>query len=297
MGNRTVAGWALIAGLLAMLLPAAGAAQGDDIWVETDELDELMAQPNTVLLDAKSPDIYERAHIPGAINLHYLNFADIETRSDNGFPVSPDNAEKLLGEAGVSNETTAIIYDGGQGPPASGLWFAMRFFGHDNVKILDGGFRKWLAEDRPVTQKVPEVKERSFSAKPHPDMVATIDEVKANLRGGQAKIVDNRSLEEFIGENVLPNAARGGHIPRAQRLEWQKLSGELATRKEPRAQRQVMDKAGLASDDEIIAYCQSGIGRSTFFYLMAKQLGYPNVRVFTGSWEEWSANSRLPVEK
>ncbi len=292
----TLSRLALIAGLVGALWPAAAVAQ-NDLWVETDEVAELMDQPNTVLLDAVSPDQYDRAHIPGAVNLHYLNFADIETRSDNGFPVSPDNAEKLLGEAGIGDNTTAIIYDGGQGPPASGLWFALRFFGHDKVRIVNGGFRKWLAEDRPVTQKAPEVSERSFTAEPNPGMVATLDDVKGNLRGGPAKIIDNRSLEEYIGENVLPAAARGGHIPNAQRVDWVQFSGELATLKDTSAMRQIMGEAGIRRNDQMIAYCQSGIGRSTFFYLVAKQLGYSDVRVYTGSWEEWSNDSTLPVAK
>lgn len=292
----TIPRLALIAGLAGALWPAAAVAQ-NDLWVETDEVAELRDQPNTVLLDAVSPDQYDRAHIPGAVNLHYLNFADIETRSDNGFPVSPDNAEKLFGEAGIGNDTTAIIYDGGQGAPASGLWFALRFFGHDNVKVVNGGFRKWLAEDRPVTQKAAEAEERSFSAEPNPEMVATLDDVKGNLRGGQAKIIDNRSLEEYIGENVLPAAARGGHIPNAQRLDWAQFTGELATLKDNQTMRGIMSEAGLSQGDDMIAYCQSGIGRSTFFYMVAQQLGYSDVRVYTGSWEEWSNDSTLPVAK
>ena len=157
----------LLAAALFLSLPAARAETGYayDLLVETDALPALLKQPNVVLVDGVDDANYQRIHIPGAVHLFYNQFADFETRSKDGSPAKVEDAEKLLGDAGIDNDTMVIIYDSGDGATASGLWFALEYFGHEKVRVLNGGFRKWMKEGRPVTQEVPKVEKKKFIAK------------------------------------------------------------------------------------------------------------------------------------
>src|SRR3990170_4183837 len=169
---RAVAGaLAVLAfGFLAGTTWAAGSAR-PELLIETEELARILNQPNVRLVDAVEPASYQRAHLPGAVNVFYLDLAKIEERKKNGHPLSNAEAERIFGEAGIDNNTQVIVYDGGEGPSASGVWFVLEFFGHKNVKVLNGGFRKWLKEGRPVTQDVATVEKKRFLAKEHPAKV------------------------------------------------------------------------------------------------------------------------------
>jgi thiosulfate/3-mercaptopyruvate sulfurtransferase len=279
---------------------AAAWAQGyarPELLIETEELAKLMNQPNVRLIDAIDPAAYQRAHLPGAVNIFYLDVAKLEARKKNGYPLSEADAEKIFGEAGIDANTQVVVYDGGEGPFASGVWFALDFFGHKNVKVLNGGFRKWLKEGRPVTQEVAAVEKKKFTAKPQAQKVATREWLEKNLRNKDVVVVDNRSFNEFIGKDVRPGASRGGHIPGAVHLEWTKFSDKLNTFKSAQDIEKVLKQRGITKDTKVVTYCQTGIGRSTDMALAMKLIGYDNVVEYTGSWEEWSSDPRLPIEK
>lgn len=272
-------------------------AYARDLLIETGELPELLKQPNVVLVDGVDEASYQRIHIPGAVNLFFNQFADLETRKENGFPAKVEDAEKLLGDAGIDNDTLVIIYDGGDGAVASGLWFALEFFGHENVKVLNGGFRKWIKEGRPVTQVAPEVKRKKFVAKARAETVVNRKWVKKNLGEQGTLLVDARSPDEFTGKDLLPGIKRGGHIPGAVNLDWVNLSGELATVKSADEIKAILGKAGITPETRVVSYCQQGIGRATFLNMAMKLAGYDNVLLYTGSWQDWSTDQELPVEK
>ncbi|GMQ86893.1 MAG: sulfurtransferase [Gammaproteobacteria bacterium] len=290
---------AVLAGLLAFMVPAVWAepAYESDLLIETGELPELLKQPNVVLVDAVDEATYQRIHIPGAVNLFFNQFANLETRRKSGFPASEKDAGKLLGDAGMDNDTLVIVYDDGEGVMASGLWFALDFFGHEKVKVLNGGFRKWMKEGRPVTQDAPAVIKKKFVARARPDMVVTRKWVKKNMHDENTLLVDARSPDEFTGKDLLPGIKRGGHIPGAVNLDWVNLSDKLNTFKSADDIKAILAKAGITPDTRVVSYCQQGIGRATFLVMAMKLAGYDNVLEYTGSWQDWSTDQTLPVEK
>ena len=282
--------------LLATTAWAAGYAR-PELLIETEELAKIMNQPNVRLIDAVDAASYQRAHIPGAVNVYYLDLAKLEERKKNGHPLSNAEAEKIFGEAGIDNNTQVVVYDGGEGPSASGVWFVLDFFGHKNVKVLNGGFRKWLKEGRPVTQEVPAVEKKRFHTKEHPEKVVTREWVQKNLRNQDVVFVDTRSFNEYIGKDLRPGAQRGGHLPGAVHLEWIKLSDKVNTFKSAQDIEKTLNQRGITRNRKVITYCGTGLGRSTDMALAMKLIGYDNVVEYTGSWEEWSADPRLPIEK
>ena len=289
-----------LAALAMALLSHAAWAQGyarPELLIETEALAKMLNQPNVRLIDAIDPASYQRAHIPGAVNLFYLDVAKIDARKKNGYPLSEIEAEKIFGEAGIDASTQVVVYDGGEGPFASGVWFVLDFFGHKNVKVLNGGFRKWLKEGRPVTQEIAAVEKKKFSPKSRPEKVVSREWLEKNLRSKDIVVVDTRSFNEFIGKDVRPGASRGGHIPGAVHLEWTKFSDKLDTFKSAQAIEKVLAQRGIGKNTKVVTYCQTGIGRSTDMALAMRLIGYDNVVEYTGSWEDWSADPRLPIEK
>jgi thiosulfate/3-mercaptopyruvate sulfurtransferase len=295
---RAVAGaLAVLAfGFLASTTWAAGYAR-PELLIETEELAKILNQPNVRLVDAVEPASYQRAHLPGAVNVFYLDLAKIEERRKNGHPLSNAEAEKIFGEAGIDNNTQVIVYDGGEGPSASGVWFVLDFFGHKNVKVLNGGFRKWLKEGRPVTQDVPTIEKKRFLVKEHPEKVVTREWVQKRLRNKDVVLVDTRSFNEFIGTDLRPGASRGGHLPGAVHLEWTRFTDKVNTFKAAAELEKVLQLRGITRNTKVVTYCGTGLGRSTDMALAMKLIGYDNVVEYTGSWEEWSADPRLPIEK
>ena len=216
--------WLLAAGAGALVLVASpgASAQGyarGDLLIETEAAAKLLGQPNVRLIDAADAASYQRAHIPGAVNIFYLDVAKLDSRKKNGHPLSEADAEKIFGDAGIDANTQVVVYDGGEGPFASGVWFALDFFGHKQVRVLNGGFRKWLKEGRPVTQDAPTVEKKKFAAKPGPEKVATRDWIEKNLRNKEVVFVDTRSFNEYIGKDVRPGASRGGHLPSCRKQQ------------------------------------------------------------------------------
>ena len=285
--------------LLALMAPATWAelAYERDILVGTDAFGELQKQPNVVLLDAEAPATYQRGHIPGAVNLPITLFTNLKSRRKNGYPVTVADAEKLLGEAGINNDTLVVIYGNGDGKAAAGLWFALDFFGHEKMKVMNGGFRKWVKEGRAVTQNAPGVVKKTYVARAHPEKVVTLKWLKKNMRKKNVAVIDARSLNEYIGQTVPEGTSRGGHIPGARHLEWSKLSGDLETFKSADEMRKILGKHGITKDTQVITYCNSGIGRSSFLSMALELAGHDNVKEYTGSWEEWSGDPRLPIQK
>ncbi len=289
----------ILAAILVLVLAApAWAGKGytrPELLIETDELAKIMSQSNVRVVDGVDAGTYNRAHIPGAVNIFYQLLATLKTRKENGFPASPQDAEKIFGEAGIDANTLVVVYDGGEGPIASAVWFALDFFGHKNVKVLNGGFRKWVKESRPVTQDAAKVEKKKFTAAPHPEKVIALEGVKK--RDKNTVLADTRSFKEFIGQDVVPGAARGGHIPGAVQLEWTNFADSLETFKSADDIKKVLEKKGITKDTKVITYCQIGLGRSTMMAMAMKLAGYDNVLEYSGSWEEWAADPRLPLEK
>ncbi len=295
---RRILGSLCVAAVFLAVVPVDGAEAGQEsLFIEAEELARIMSAPDVRVIDAADEAAYARAHIPGAVNVFYTNLAKLDERRKSGSPLPAADAEKTFGAAGIDAKTRVVVYDAGDGPAASGVWFVLQHMGHDNVRVLNGGFRKWMKEGRPVTQDVPKVPKKKFAAKPRLDQVVTTEWVKKNRERKDVVILDARSFKEFIGEEVKGGASRGGHVPGAVHYEWARMSGSLETLKPLDEIRKDLESRGITRDKEIVTYCNTGIGRSTDVAMVLKMLGYEKVREYTGSWEDWSSDPRLPIAK
>lgn len=282
-------------GALTLLLgaePSFGASPFASPLIDTATLAERLGKAGPVLIDAEAKELYERAHLPGAVNLPYLDLEDAEENAATGRPIFPQRGAGKFAALGITRDTEVVVYDGGNGRAASAVWYVLRYLGHDKVKILDGGFRKWLKEGRLLTQEAPRVTKAVYKPKPNEEFVLTTGQVAK----GQARVVDARSLGEYSGKE-MGGARRGGHIPGAVSLPWDRVVGKLSTFQSPARMQAVFKQAGLDPGQEIITYCNPGIGRSTFLYLALQLAGYERVTVYPGSWIEWAADPARPIER
>lgn len=262
--------------------------------VETGELASLINKPDIAIVDARAEDKYKKFHIPGAVNIPKTIFRtpeDIEYKKSGGFAIPPEKAERVFGEAGISANSRVIVYDSITFPDASIIWTLLKYYGHDNVQVLKGGYERWVYEGQPVTEETKLVAKIEFKAKPRPEMVATLNWILD--RGKDITLMDMRSFAEYIGINSAGNK-RGGSIPGAVNIEWVELAGDT-TIKSPEEIQRVLNKYGVTRDKEIVTYCNWGIGRSTYGLMLLKMLGFEKVRVYGGSMEEWSSRADLSI--
>jgi thiosulfate/3-mercaptopyruvate sulfurtransferase len=278
--------------VLLMLLPWSATWAGPSFLISTGELAAELAQGRVKLVDAENADNYTRVHLPGALNLPFLELEDAEENAKTGLPIFPRLAASKLESLGITRDSDVVVYDSGDGRGASAVWYILGFIGHNKVRILDGGFRKWLKEGRAVTQDVPHPAKATYVPQPRADWAVKTQVLAAS----PALRVDARSIAEFSGKES-GGARQGGHIPGAKSFVWNQLSGDLATFKDEAAMRKALTKAGLTPDKEIVTYCNGGLGRSTYLYAALKLLGYEKVKVYPGSWMEWAADPARPIER
>lgn len=262
--------------------------------IETKELSALLYKPDMVIVDARSSEKYQKAHIPNAVNIPKNLFRtpeDMEYKRINGFVIPPEKAAKVFGKAGIGVNSRVIVYDSITFPDASIILVLLRYYGHNNVQVLRGGYEKWISEGLPVTDKPTVVKKANFKAAPKPEMVATLEWILTNRKA--ITILDMRSFAEYIGTNPAENK-RGGSIPGAINIEWTEFAGDSTVKSAEEIQK-VLNKYGVTKNKEIVTYCNWGIGRSTYGFMVLKMLGFEKVRIYGGSMEDWSAKPELPM--
>jgi thiosulfate/3-mercaptopyruvate sulfurtransferase len=266
------------------------------VLVSTEELAALLGQQDVVIIDARDVEEYEKLHIPGSINIPKKTFRepeDLAYKSEYGFLTSPEKAARVFGNAGIDENTRVIVYGTNTFPNASIPFVILRQYGHDNVQVMQGEIEKWMRERRLLTEEVPDVKPKNFTAKPRAEMVATMDWIMDNAE--EVVVMDMRSFEEYTGFNTAGNP-RGGHIPGAFPTEWKELAGK-ATVKSPENMIEALKNNGVPIDKnkEYVTYCNWGIGRGTSGFMYLTMLGFKNVRVYGGAMEEWSDDPDIPV--
>jgi thiosulfate/3-mercaptopyruvate sulfurtransferase len=244
--------------------------------------------------------LYDTGHIPGAVKVDWhLDLNDPVTRDYVDSAAFAD----LMARKGISRDSTVVVYgDKSNWWAAYALW-VFSLFGHDDVRLLDGGRAKWAAEGRSMTTD-PVVRERSeypVVQRVDPPIRAYRDDVLAHLG---KPMVDVRSPEEYTGERLhMPDypqegALRGGHIPGAKSVPWARAAAEDGTfRSRPELEAIYRDEVGLGPDDDIVAYCRIGERSSHTWFVLTHLLGYPHVRNYDGSWTEWGNAVRVPVEQ
>jgi thiosulfate/3-mercaptopyruvate sulfurtransferase len=272
-----------------------------EMLVSTDWLADHAGDAGLVVAESDEDVLlYETGHIPGAVKLDWhTELNDQQTRDY----VDGAGFARLMAEKGISRDTTLILYgDRNNWWAAYALWVCT-LFGHPDVRLLDGGRAKWIAEGRPLSTEVPQRARGSYPVVERDDTTvrAFRDQVVTHLG---SPMIDVRSPGEYSGELLhMPDypqegAVRGGHIPGARNIPWARAAAEDATfrtRKELEAIYQ--DEAGLRPDDDVVVYCRIGERSSHTWFVLHYLLGYPRVRNYDGSWTEWGNAVRVPVRR
>src|SRR5260370_24565729 len=244
---------------------------------------------------------YEQGHLHGAVGFNWQK--DLQDQLVRA-PVSKEQLEAMLSRAGVNNDTTIVLYgDNNNWFAAWALWI-LKYYGHRDVRLLDGGRVKWLADKREITTEVPSYPRTSYHAQsPDTEIRALRDQILAQLGHSDIALVDVRSPGEFSGELLAPanlpqeGAQRGGHIPGAANIPWSQAVREDGTFKSADELRALYEGKGVTADKEVIAYCRIGERSSHTWYVLHFLLGFPNVRNYDGSWTEWGSLIGAPIEK
>lgn len=340
--------WLRVLVVSAMMLNWLYASQ-KDILISADEAVKLIGKEKVMFVTGDDEDIFKTGHIKGSVEMyaHHLHHSTITGKMECApLFMCKEEAETYIGSKGIDNETLVIAYDDFKGPNATGVYAFFKSFGHEKIKILNGGRAAMMAVD-PEQKIYDAIKENIKSAKENKELLAklntelkaqekkllvqrgegekispkkyTIDLNKVNydyiagkdemlkavediLAKGQKSnyaIIDSRGFEEIMGERKLDNAARGGHMPGAKFIEWKNVTDfekKLSFQELSKIQK-VFEQNGITKDKTIYAYCHVGAGRSSHIITALELLGYQNVKVYTGSWDEWANDMNLPIRR
>ena len=270
--------------------------------VSTDWVAEHGGDANVCLIEVDvDTAAYEQGHIAGAVGWNWQSQLQQSVRRD---VVSKAEMEELLGNAGVSSDTTVVLYGDNNNWFAAWAFWQIKYYGHNSVQLMNGGRAKWLAEGRSLTTDVPSPAATTYTASdPDESIRAYRDQVLAGVGGGSISLVDVRSPQEFSGELLAPpnlpqeGSQRGGHIPGAANIPWGQAANEDGTFKSADELAELYGGKGIDGGRETIAYCRIGERSSHTWFVLTQLLGYANVRNYDGSWTEWGSIVGAPIEK
>ena len=244
---------------------------------------------------------YNQGHIASAIAWNWQTELQDALRRDLA---EPKAFEELLGKAGVSPETTVVLYGDNNNWFAAWAFWQLKYYGHEKVLIMNGGRKKWLEEKRPLTNEKPAVAATTYKTKtPNTAIRAKRDDVFSAVdKKSGAQLVDVRSVDEFTGKIIAPpgmteTAQRGGHIPGAANIPWAQAVNEDGTFKSADALKQLYGGKGIDGTQQVIAYCRIGERSSHTWFVLRYLLGFKDVRNYDGSWTEWGNLIGAPIEK
>ena len=244
---------------------------------------------------------YEQGHIAGAVGWNWQSQLQQPVRRDLA---TKEEIEELLGSAGIGNDTTVILYGDNNNWFAAWAFWQLKYYGHRDVRLMNGGRVKWEAEGRPMTTDVPSVSAVSYTASEGDQNIrAYRDQVLALVNAGSISLVDVRSPAEFSGELLAPanlpqeGSQRGGHIPGASNIPWGQAVAEDGSFKSADELRTLYGGQGIDGSRETIAYCRIGERSSHSWFVLTQLLGFENVRNYDGSWTEWGSIVGAPIER
>ena len=275
-----------------------------EVLVDTQWAEEHLKDPKVRIaeVDYDSRANYELGHIPGAVLFDWKNdINDPLTRN----VLTKESCQNLLQNAGINNDTTLLLYGDFNNWFAAFAFWVLKYYGYKDVRLINGGRKKWLQEDRALTKEVPSYSKGNFAAnEPDSQIRIFLDEVKRAVSAPGLEMVDVRSPKEFSGEILAPpeypteHAQRGGHIPGAVNIPWaQAVNDGDGTFKNTEELKQLYESKGITPDKEIIAYCRIGERSSHTWFVLKYLLGYPNVKNYDGSWTEWGNMIANQIEK
>ena len=274
----------------------------NDVLVDTDWLEQHLDDDSVVVAEVdEDTSAYEKGHIPGAISIDWEN--DLHDLPRREF-VSAEQLAKLLGSKGISNDTTVVLYSGNNNWFAAYAYWLFKYRGVENVKLLNGGRKKWELESRLLNQDEPNVQPTTFNpGQERPELRAFRDDVIKRAQEGGKAWVDVRSPEEFRGELLAPphlpqeQAQVPGHIPGASNITWSKTVNEDGTFKSRDELEKIYADEGITSDKDVVAYCRIGERSSHSWFVLRELLGFENVKNYDGSWTEYGSLVGVPIEK
>jgi len=277
--------------MMAVLIAAQSAFARPELLVDTTWLAAHLNDPNVRIVDLR-PKGYGESHIPNAVWLDN-NAIRMANRPPTFLP-TPAAFEQMMGKLGISNTTRVIVYDERGGIYAARLWWILSYYGHTNVALMNGGWLKWAAEQRPTTTESPAPPAGRFTARPQPKWLATASDVVAAIDKPGIAIVDARTSAEIEGKD-LRNIKRGGFIPSSTPVYWEDLLDmPQRTFKSADELKQIYEARGIVPTKEVIAYCQVGMRASVDLFAL-HLIGYDKLRNYLGSWEEWGNRDDLPI--
>jgi thiosulfate/3-mercaptopyruvate sulfurtransferase len=274
-----------------------------EMLVTADWLEQHLDDPGLVVVESDEDVLlYETGHIPGAVK--------VDWHTELNHPVARDYLDgegfaRLMSEKGIARDTTVVFYgDNFNWWAAYALW-VFKLFGHPDVRLLDGGRMKWVADGRPMTTDVPSRPKTEYPVVERDDTAirAYKEQVLEHVRG-KKPLIDVRSPEEYSGERThMPEypqegVLRGGHIPGAASVPWKRAANADGTFKSPEELRAIYaEEVGLRPEDDVVVYCRIGERSSHTWFVLTQLLGYPTVRNYDGSWTEWGNSVRAPIER
>jgi thiosulfate/3-mercaptopyruvate sulfurtransferase len=242
---------------------------------------------------------YEQGHIPGAVGWNWQTQLCDRVQRDI---IGRRELEKLLGDAGISRDTTIVLYGDNNNWFAAWAFWQLKMYGHPDVRLMNGGRRKWLAEGRPLTTEVPRRTRVTYTASgPDLKLRAFRRQVEDGMDDDRKVFVDVRSPDEFTGRILAPpglpeTCQRGGHIPGALNIPWAMACNEDGTFKGPDELRALYTGKGVTPDKAVVCYCRIGERSSHSWYVLKYLLGYSDVTNYDGSWTEWGNLVGAPIE-
>jgi thiosulfate/3-mercaptopyruvate sulfurtransferase len=271
-----------------------------DVLVDADWVEAHLADPGVVLVEVdEDTSAYDTGHIAGAVKIDWKKDLQDPVRRDF---VDKAGFEALLSERGISNDDTVILYGGNNNWFAAYAYWYFRLYGHQNVKLLDGGRKKWELDSRELVKDVPDRAATSYVATDQDSAIRAFrDEVVAAI--GKQNLVDVRSPDEFAGRLLAPahlpqeSAQRGGHVPTAKNVPWSKAANEDGTfRSDDQLRALYGDEAGVDFSRDTIAYCRIGERSAHTWFVLHELLDQPNVKNYDGSWTEYGSLVGVPIE-
>ncbi|TML41539.1 MAG: sulfurtransferase [Actinobacteria bacterium] len=272
------------------------------VLVTTDWLAEHLSDDSVVVAEVdENPDLYDEGHITGAVKLHWRD--DLQDPVERDLVDKP-TFERLMSERGISNDSTLVLYGDKNNWFAAYAYWYLKIYGHEDVRILDGGRQKWADEGREFTAETPQPPQAEYKASERDESIRTYrDSVKEGIGEQSKALVDVRSPQEYTGELIAPpgyeqeGAQRAGHIPTAASIPWATAVRDDGTFKSPDELRELYEGKGVTPEKEVTAYCRIGERSAHTWFVLRELLGYATVKNYDGSWTEWGNLVDVPIEK